>query len=180
MSAAESTSAKASPARPRRRRFGQLRWLALTFPLGLALLFVPAIFQFVLRDVIIFEAWRHSASIHIGDVRGSLFEPITIANVQWMGHGADGTVTRLEIARAEAEFAWRWRELASGSGKRWFRRLTLDGVTGKSTITAHRHRGFRSGGRSRAGNEPKPAPRHLASGAGAPGSEGDQLRHPDQ
>ena len=66
---------------------------------------------------------------HVRAVKGSLFEPVVLVQSRWSRQNPAGTVTRLEIMKAEAQFEW--HKLFSRSGSRWFRRLTLEGVSGK-------------------------------------------------
>ena len=93
------------------------------------LLLIPGVFRFALRQLIALEGWRHGVEVQIGRVEGSLYEPVVLLRSQWTFHSRAGCLTRFEVTRAEAEFSW--QEFRPGHLQRWFRRLSLDGVTGK-------------------------------------------------
>jgi len=92
------------------------------------LLSVPPVFQFLVQEFIAVEAWRHDAEVQIGEVRGSLWEPVHLHNVRWKQTSRAGSVFKVEVTNAEAEFSWHVRELLSGRTDRWFQRLVIDGV----------------------------------------------------
>ncbi len=98
--------------------------------LALASLLIPAVFQFVVREALYIVAWRNSANLQIGAVQGSFFEPIVFSDASLTETTPSGMVVQVAIARAEAEFNWRWRDLISVGGPRWFRRLIVEGVNG--------------------------------------------------
>ncbi len=86
-------------------------------------------FQFVVRHLVVFEAWRSGGHASVARVEGSLFEPIVLVDSAWIfGKGGDA-VTRFEVKRVTADFAW--EHLFHGSAARWFQRLSLEGVSGK-------------------------------------------------
>ncbi len=107
------------------------RLAVLIFLLLVALLFVPPVFQFLVRQFIAIEAWRNDATVQIAELQGSLLEPVTIRDAQWTQTSHGGVVLHLDIQHAEAEFSWHLKELFSGTGDRWFRSIVIDGVTGK-------------------------------------------------
>ncbi len=131
MSADKSKSkAKAAKSRPPqvRRRFRALRVTLLLILLALASLCIPAVFQFALREAIVFEAFRHGATVEIGDVSGSLFERAIVKRARWTQRSRRGSQIVVSLQRAEADFVWRWRELTSPAFGRWFRRLSVEGA----------------------------------------------------
>ncbi len=98
----------------------------------IGLLFIPAVFQFAVGKAIALETWRRGGTVRIEQVQGSFFEPVALLRSQWTYRSRHGAATRVEIARAEAEFSW--RELLPGRGAHWFRRLSLEGLAGKVLV----------------------------------------------
>jgi hypothetical protein len=90
-----------------------------------------------MRHLIRLEAWRHGATVHIGQIRGTLFEPIVLMESHWSYRGREGTITRIEIARAEAAFDW--SSILRNGGHRWFQRLTITGLNGKVVLPGKQH-----------------------------------------
>src|SRR3954469_7068588 len=109
--------------RPRRRFRRLLRWVMLLLVLAVASLFVPAVFQVALRALLKVEAWQHHSQVEIAQVAGSLFEPVRFEHTQWTFTSRAGSVARVAIDEAEAEFDW--RALLPWKGGRWFQRLNL-------------------------------------------------------
>jgi hypothetical protein len=110
-----------------------VRWLLLLVIVCAGLLFIPAVFQFAIRQAIAFQAWRSGGEVQIAEITGTLTgEPIALVRSQWNFRSNAGTVTRVEIERAVATFSW--KELLPANGGTWFRQLTLEGVSGKVTI----------------------------------------------
>ena len=97
-------------------------------------------FQFIVRHLVVFEAWREGGHASVARVEGSLFEPVVLVGSTW-SFGSDA-VTRFEVDRITADFAW--EQLFKGGASRWFHRLSLDGVAGKITLP----RGARKPGRT--------------------------------
>ena len=117
--------------RPKKHRFLGLRLALLLALFAIVSLAEPRVFQFVVRHLVVFETWRSGGYARIDRVEGSLFEPIVLVGSVWTFHGGEGrgAVTRVEVRRITAELAW--EQLLKGAAKRWFPRLSLDGVAGK-------------------------------------------------
>jgi hypothetical protein len=90
---------------------------------------IPQVFQVVFGWVVKLEAWRRGAEVRIERIEGSFWEPVVLVHSYWSYGGVSGAVTRVEIARAEAQLSW--KHLVKRDGERWFRRLSLRGVQGK-------------------------------------------------
>jgi hypothetical protein len=129
LSATESAKAAAVARHRARRRFRPFRLAVLLLVALVALLFEPHAFRFAVRHFIRFEAWRHGVQAQIGDVSGSIYEPVVLRDSIWSYESIHGPVTRLEIREATARFSW--RTLLSRSSSKWFRELRVEGVTGK-------------------------------------------------
>src|SRR4051812_49957849 len=96
-----------APAAPPRRPFRRLfRWLLLLLVLVVASLFIPAVFQFAVRELLTVEAWRHGSRIEIEQVTGSFSEPVRLKNTRWTYSSAAGSVARISLEEAEALFDW--------------------------------------------------------------------------
>ncbi len=116
-----------------RRRFRRFfRLILLLLVLAVASLFVPAVFQVALRALIKVEAWQHHSRVEIAEVEGSFYEPVRLQHTRWTFTSRAGSVARVAIDEAEAEFDW--RALLPWTGGRWFQRLALTGVEGKMEI----------------------------------------------
>jgi len=127
-----STPTRETPAHERsraRRRLRPLRLILFLLVIAVAALFEPNTFRFLAGQLIRFEAWRSGVTARIGGMDGSLLEPLTVRNSVWIYESSTGPVTRVEITAATAEFSW--RNLLPRSSGRWFRRLTINGLTGK-------------------------------------------------
>ena len=92
-------------------------------------LFEPNCFRIAARYAILFEAWRNGVHAQIGGVEGSLYQPLTLRDSVWIYESEDGPVTRIEIQTAIAEFSW--PNPFSPNSAKWFRRLSIEGVSGK-------------------------------------------------
>lgn len=92
----------------------------------------PDCFRFAVRHFVRFEAWRNGVDAQLGSVGGSLFEPVILRNSVWSYEGETGPVTRFQIDTATATFSW--RNLLPRASGRWFQRLSLEGVTGKTRL----------------------------------------------
>jgi hypothetical protein len=121
------TNAERGRARPRFRPL-LVTSLLLVLAVGL-LLFQPNCFRFATRQALLFEAWRNGVHAQISEVEGSLFEPLKLRDSVWIYESEGGPVTRIEIQTAVAEFSW--SSLFSRNSEKWFRRLTIEGVSGK-------------------------------------------------
>ena len=106
-----------------------LRLALLLGILALVSLAEPRVFQFVVRHLVVFDAWRNGGHARVGHVEGSLFEPVTFVDTAWVFRHDTGAVTRVEVARLTAEFEWEM--ILKGMPSRIFKRLALDGVSGK-------------------------------------------------
>ena len=89
----------------------------------------PRVFQFVVRHLVSFEAWRSGGQACVGRVEGSLFEPVVLVDTVWTLRTQGGAVMRIESHRIAAELAW--ANLFKRTSNRWFQRLSLNGVTAK-------------------------------------------------
>jgi hypothetical protein len=134
-SAIPTASPVAAPA-PTQRRLRPVRWFFLLLLILIGSLAVPQVFQVVLGWAVRFEVWRRGGSVRIERIEGSLWEPVVFAHSYLKLETVSGAVTRVEIARAEAQFSW--KSLFQRNGERWFRRLSLRGVEGKVQIPLDR------------------------------------------
>jgi hypothetical protein len=100
--------------------------------LAVASLFIPAVFQVALRALIKFEAWQHHSRVEIAEVEGSFYEPVRLQHTRWTFTSRAGSVARVAIDEAEADFDW--RALLPWQGGRWFQRLNVTGVAGRVEI----------------------------------------------
>jgi hypothetical protein len=112
-----------------RRRFRPFRLALLLVLLAVGSLFEPDCFRFAVRYGLLFGAWRYGVHAQIGAVEGSLYEPLKLRDSVWIYESEDGPITRIEIQTAIAEFSW--PNPFSRSSAKWFRRLTVEGVSGK-------------------------------------------------
>ena len=146
----ESTAADAIPAAPRKRKkrgfFGRVRLFLLWVVLLLCIAVQAPVFPHVVRAVLKFRAWQSGATLEMGAIEGSLFEPVVIRDV-FLGYRAEtGAETRVEIRRVRAWIAWSnifpapvsgWVRSGAekcgfypiGGNGLWFRELELDDVT---------------------------------------------------
>ncbi|HZJ15762.1 MAG TPA: hypothetical protein VFD27_11985, partial [Chthoniobacteraceae bacterium] len=113
--------------------FRRLRLCLLLGLLAIVSLGVPPIFRWTVRQVIVFEAWRSGGRARIGSVEGSLFEPIRLSNAVWTRQSGSGAVTRVEVKRLSADFAW--KNLFTPADDCWFRKLSLDGLSAKIEVS---------------------------------------------
>lgn len=97
--------------------------------LALASLLYPPVFQLALGSALKVEAWRHGASVDFARIEGSFFSPVTLHRSLWTFGSETDAITRLEVARTEAQLDW--RSLFGRSSAPWFQRLSVRGVTGK-------------------------------------------------
>ncbi|HWB60866.1 MAG TPA: hypothetical protein VG733_15325 [Chthoniobacteraceae bacterium] len=123
---AEATATGAAP-RPGRRL--RKRWvIAGVLVVALAFVVVPQTFQFGMRQTIIFIARRHGVEVQIGDVAGSVFEPVTFYDVKLSGVSAAHTASDVSIGRAEVAFAP--GNLLFNHGTGLLRSVNVDNVDG--------------------------------------------------
>lgn len=126
-------SRRPPPARPTaKRRFPLFRSAFGLLLLAIGLLFEPHCFRFAFAHVLRLEAWRCGIDAQMRAVEGSLFEPVTVRDSVWIYESAQGTISRLEIKTARAEFSW--RDLFSRGSAAWFRQLTIEDASGKIQI----------------------------------------------
>ena len=116
----------------RRRRFRPFRLLLLLLIVAAIGLFEPHTFRFLLGRALKLEAWRHSITLHIDRIEGSILEPVSLIGSHWNYESRTGATTRIEIKEATAELSW--KNLFRRGSARWFQRVTLDGVTGKINL----------------------------------------------
>jgi hypothetical protein len=125
--------------RPRRRgRKSLLVFLLVALGLLAAIIYPPS-FRFAVRELLAFEAWRYGFHLSIGEIDGSVTEPILLRNAR-LSHNSDaGTSTMLQIDTASASFAWRhffWqRDMLV------WRDLSVDGVRGTIDLPTDGHAG---------------------------------------
>ena len=119
------------------RRFRWIRFSLLALLLCALSLLEPRVFQFAVGHLIRLIAWKQGAEVRIASVQGSLWKPVVLLDSRWNYDSADGSRLRLDIERAEGVF--RWRDVFSKTGRRWFRHLTIHGVTGKLECAEQAH-----------------------------------------
>ena len=120
--------------RAKKSGFRRFRLCLLLGLLAIVSLGEPRIFRWAVRQAIIVEAWRTGGRVRIGSVEGSLFEPIRLIDAVWTRRSESGAVTRVEIKRLSADFAW--ENLFTPADDCWFRRLSLDGLSAKIEVPA--------------------------------------------
>ncbi|WP_131989958.1 hypothetical protein [Chthoniobacter flavus] len=132
LSSPPASSAASLERRRARRRLRPVRLAFLLLIVCIVALFVPDSFRFIARELITIEAWRAGISAHLGEVDGSLLEPITLRDSVWIYESDTGPITRVEIQSATAEFDW--HNLLPRSTGHVFQRLILHGVSGKTQL----------------------------------------------
>ena len=142
-----------SPGKQRKKRslLGKIRLVALCVVLVLLVTVQPRVFPHVVGALLRFEAWRNGISLSIGHIEADIFEPIVLRDTVWTYRAETGAVSRFEIRRARAWFAWsnifpapvsNWVRSAMtaadfhpiGQNGLWFHELELDGVTAKLSL----------------------------------------------
>ena len=101
--------------------------------LALVSLAQPQVFQFVVRHLVVFEAWRAGGHASVARVEGSLFDPVVLVDSVWSFRGGSGAVARVEVRRVSADLAW--THLLKGNANRFFQRLSMSGVAARSSTT---------------------------------------------
>lgn len=119
------------------RRFRWIRFSLLALLLCALSLLEPRVFQFAVEHLIRLIAWKQGAEVRIASVQGSFWKPVVLLNSRWNYDSADGSRLRLDIERAEGGF--HWRDVFSKTGRRWFRHLTIHGVTGNLECAEQTH-----------------------------------------
>ncbi len=111
-----STPQKIAAAGPPRRRKFPFRWvfILLAALVVFCLVYAP-VFLFGVRHFLLFEASAHGAQLEIGDVTGSVFEPISLYDVKLVSKTRAGTVRSLALARLDADIGWKDAAFRSGS-----------------------------------------------------------------
>jgi hypothetical protein len=150
-SAATSENVPAPRAKKKRGLLARLRLLLLCIVLLLLIAAHAPVFPHIVRAVLKFRAWQSGATISMGTVEGSFWEPVVIHNLLWTYRAETGAVTRVEIRRTRAWLAWSnvfpapvsgWvRSAARRAGLRpvggnglWFRELEMDDVTARLSL----------------------------------------------
>ena len=87
----------------------------------------PHSFRFLLKNGLLLSMRLLGNHLAIGNVDGSLFEPLIFHDVQFASRKA-GVASTVKVSRAEARISW--RALVYSRGDRFFNRLTLDGFNG--------------------------------------------------
>ncbi len=112
-----------------RRRSRWLQFSLLAVVLCLLSLVEPRVFQFAIERLVRVLAWREGAEVRIAAVEGSLWQPVVLLDSRWSYVSSDCSHLRVDIERAEGVFEW--RDILAKTGRRWFRQLKIEGVTGK-------------------------------------------------
>lgn len=107
--------------------------LAILLLAGLFLLILlePHLFRYAIKQVVFFNAARHGVLLHIGDVEGSIYEPVVFKEVSFNTTHA-GVVSKVSIDSATAVFSW--TSLLKRKGQDFFECLTLDGLNADVTF----------------------------------------------
>jgi hypothetical protein len=109
------------------RRNGSILLLLILLALVGSIAYPPT-FLFAIRQILGFEAWRYGFHLSIGQMSGSVNDPIWLYQAR-LSHSSDqGTSTMLEIDKARTSFAWR-HLFFQRDGRIWHD-LALDGVRG--------------------------------------------------
>jgi hypothetical protein len=114
--------------RPRRRKRRGLFFLLLMLAVIVGVVVYPPAYLFALRQVLAVEAWRYGFNLSIGDMKGSVAEPVWLYKVKLTHDSPSGAATLLEIDSAHTEFAWKhlfWRR-----DRPFWSSLSLDGLNG--------------------------------------------------
>ena len=88
----------------------------------------PPTFLFAVRQVLGFEAWRYGFHLSIGEMDGSVTDPIWLYNARLSHNSQAGTSTLIEIDKARTTIAW--KHLLWQRDARVWHDLALDGVRG--------------------------------------------------
>jgi len=94
----------------------------------------PPTFLFAVRQGLAFEAWRYGFHLSIGEMDGSVTDPIWLYHARLSHNSEAGTSTLLDIDKARTSLAWKhflWQRDA-----RVWHDLTLDGVRGTVDLPA--------------------------------------------
>ena len=123
--------------RPRRRkRKGVLVFLLIVL-VALGAIVYPPTFLFVLRQALAFEAWRYGFQLSVGEMSGSVTEPVWLHDTRFSHNSEAGTSTLLEIDKAHTSFAWKHLFWHRDAGI--WDNLTLDGVRGTIDLPSPDH-----------------------------------------
>jgi len=121
------TPQKIASATPRPRRKFPLRWFFIALLAAFVFCLVyPPVFLFGVRRFLLFEAASHDASLEIGQMTGSIFEPISLHDVRLLSKTRAGTVRRLALSRLDAVVAW--KEVVLRAGSPLIERIVIDGL----------------------------------------------------
>lgn len=93
----------------------------------------PPVFQAGLRNLAKLIAWGNGIELEIGNVTGSVLEPIAFTAVKMKSASPYGTVSTLGIGRLEASFSAENLLLKRGVG--WLRKLVLEDVDAAMELT---------------------------------------------
>jgi hypothetical protein len=100
-----------------------------------SLLLLPAPWHAALRSFLTWRAAALGLDLRIGGMEGGLFDATELYNVrcvQISSTAAPGT--DFQITRGEIVFAWNWPWAREFAGS-WVRRITLEGLSGRSDLT---------------------------------------------
>ena len=121
----------ATPPRPKKRL--HIRWtLAGLLAVVLVCLLTPSIFQFGIRYAAILVARQHGVGLSIGEVRGSVFEPVSFYGTKLTALSATQTNCNIEIERADVDISMASLLFRRGVG--CLRSVAVDGVNGKINL----------------------------------------------
>lgn len=96
-----------------------------------------------MRHLIKLEAWRHGITVHIGQISGTLFDPLVLTESRWNYRSGGGEITHIEIAHAEAAFDW--ASILRNGDHRWFQRLTISGLNGRVVVPGKQYAAAKKG-----------------------------------
>jgi len=133
-----------SVVRPRRPARKGLLILLILLAALIGGTFYPPAFLFAVRQVLAFEAWRYGFHLSIGEMGGSVTDPIWLYHVRFTHNSEAGTSTLLEIDKAHTSFMW--RHFIWGRDARVWHDLSLDGVRGTIDLPAEDRAPARSSG----------------------------------
>ena len=93
--------------------------------LVLLVLLEPHLFRFAVSEGILFQSARQGIRLQIGEMEGSIFEPLLIRDIHFTTSRA-AVVSKVSIHSATVNFSWKALVIQRGQG--FFNRLTLDTV----------------------------------------------------
>lgn len=147
-------SASSSAPLPKRKRgiLARLRLLFLWLVLLLLLAMHRPVFPWLVRGVLKYNAWQSGATVSIGRIEGSFWEPVAVHDLLWTYRAESGAVTCIEVRHARGWLSWsnifpvpvagwiqNWARKAglhpTGDAGQWFSELELSDVTAKLSLS---------------------------------------------